>query len=242
MGKNKKKKEYISEPISSEILNMYEMIPQHLLDNAENPNFDLHHIKLPFRMCIVAASGGGKTNYLLNMIRLFCVDDGTFISIQIISRNKDEPLYRFLETKSDQIKITEGLQSLPDLDSFDKDHNHLVVLDDLVLEKNLKPVEEYYIRCRKKNVSIIFISQSYFRIPKLIRSNCSYLVLLKLSGTRDIRMILSECGLGLTAEELYKVYEYATAVKLTPLVIDLEEAPDKRFRKGFLEIINPSCL
>ena len=40
-------------------------------------------------------------------------------------------------------------------------------------------------------------------------------------------------------ELLIKMYEYATKEKFSPLIIDLEESSEKRFRKGFLEILNP---
>jgi len=130
------------------------------------------------------------------------------------------------------------LSNTPRLDDFDKEKNHLVVWDDLVLSKDLTMVENYYIRARKLNVSVIFISQSYFRIPKIIRNNCSYMVLLKLSGNREVNLILSEFGLGVTKEELLALYEYATKEKFSPLVIDMEESPDKRFRKGLLEILD----
>jgi hypothetical protein len=112
------------------------------------------------------------------------------------------------------------------------------VWDDLVLSKDLSMVEQYYIRARKLNVSVIFISQSYFKIPKVIRNNCSYMVLLKLSGQREVNIILSEFGLGITKEELVSIYEYATQQKLSPLLIDMEADPNERFRKGLIEIIN----
>ena len=91
------------------VINFYERMDKKFLDNAENPNFNLHHLKLPFRMCIVAPSGSGKTNFLLNIINLFSQGKGTFADISIITRNKDEPLYRFLQSKNDQINIKEGL-------------------------------------------------------------------------------------------------------------------------------------
>jgi hypothetical protein len=232
-----KKKE---QPIETgKIINLYEKMPKEFLDNAENPNFHLHKLKLPFRMCIVAPSGSGKTNFLINVLKLFCSGDkGTFQSINIITRNKDEPLYRWISSVCEQIIITEGLSTSPALDKFDKEKNHLVVFDDLVLSKTLDVVENYYIRARKLNCSVIFISQSYFRIPKIIRNNCSYMVLLKLSGNREVNLILSEFGLGVSKEELTEIYKYATSEKFSPLLIDLEESPDARFRKGLLEIIN----
>lgn len=221
------------------IVNMYEHMPKEFIDEVENPNFHLHKLKLPFRMCIVAPSGSGKTNFLVNLLHLFsCGDKGTFQTITIITRNKDEPLYRWITSKCDQIVIKEGLSNTPPLDKFDKNMNHLVVWDDLVLSKDLSMVENYYIRARKLNVSVIFISQSYFKIPKVIRNNCSYMVLLKLSGQREVNVILSEFGLGVTKEELLKLYEYATKEKLSPLVIDMEAPPNERYRKGLVEIID----
>ncbi len=234
----KKKKEKKEDEPDGTIKNLYEKIPKELLDKVENPNFHLHQLKLPFRMCIVAPSGSGKTNFLVNLISIFSANKGTFQSITIITKNKDEPLYRWITSKSDQIIIKEGLSNTPPLDKFDKELNHLVVWDDLVLAKDLSMVENYYIRARKLNVSVIFISQSFFKIPKIIRNNCSYMVLLKLSGNREVNMILSEFGLGITKEELLELYKYATAEKFSPLLIDMEEDATKRFRKGLLEILD----
>ena len=189
-------------------------------------------------MCIVAPSGSGKTNFLCNLLSMFSQGKGTFASLTIITRNADEPLYKWLGKQSDQIQIKEGLSNTPPLDKMDKELNHLVVWDDLVLSKDLSVVENYYIRARKLNCSVIFISQSYFKIPKIIRGNCSYMVLLKLSGKREINLILSEFGLGVTKEELLTIYEYATSEKFTPLIIDTEANKEERFRRGLDEIIH----
>ena len=74
----------------------------------------------------------------------------------------------------------------------------------------------------------------------MIRKNCNYLVLLKLQGTREINAIRRECGLGLTRDQLIAMYNYATNEKMSPLLIDFNEQPEKRFRKGFLEILDPN--
>ena len=221
------------------IVNMYERMPTEFQDKVDNPNFALHKLKLPFRMCIVAPSGSGKSNFLVNLISIFCSGEkGTFQTITIITRNKDEPLYKWISSMCEQIVIKEGLSNTPQLDKYDKDFNHLLVWDDLVLSKDLSMVEQYYIRARKLNVSVIFISQSYFKIPKIIRNNCSYMVILKLSGQREVNLILSEFGLGVTKDELISIYEYATAEKFSPLLIDLEGDVSTRFRKGLNQIID----
>jgi hypothetical protein len=221
------------------IVNMYERMPKEFLDKVDNPNYDLHNLKIPFRICVDGPSGSYKTNFLVNLIHLFsCGERGTFQSITIITKNADEPLYKWMTSKCSQIIVKEGLNNTPELDDFDKEVNHLVVWDDLVLSKNLTAVENYYIRARKLNVSVIFISQSFYKIPKIIRNNCSYLVILKLSGNREVTMILSEFGLGVTKDQLLNIYSYATQEKFSPLVIDMEQEPTKRFRKGLKEIID----
>jgi hypothetical protein len=173
---------------------------------------------------------------------LFSQGKGTFASICIVTANADEPLYNYLRKLDDQIKVVEGIANTPKLDKYDKGekHNalsHLIIWDDLILSKNLEIVCNYYIRARKQNVSCVFLSQSYFAIPLMIRRNCNYLVLLKLQGTRDINAIMRECGLGLTKEQLIAIYEYATNTKMSPLIIDFNEQPANRFRKGFTELL-----
>lgn len=236
----RKKKEAELVPKGNEVINYYEHIPKDLLDEAENPNIHLHNLKLPFRAVIVAPSGSGKTNFLTNLLHLFCAGKGTFADITVITRNADEPLYNWLKEKGDGLlQVKEGLMNLPNLDKFDKKENHLVVLDDLVLTKNQEAIEAYYIRARKLNCSVIYISQSYFRIPKIIRQNLSYLFILKLGGDRDMRLILTEFGLGIDKECMVKIYEYATAEKFNTLTIDMESPKEKRLRKNLLEIIDP---
>jgi hypothetical protein len=63
------------------------------------------------------------------------------------------------------------------------------------------------------------------------------MVLLKLSGNREVNLILSEFGLGITKEDLLALYKFATSEKFSALVIDMEEEADKRFRKGLVEVL-----
>ena len=76
-------------------------------------------------------------------------------------------------------------------------------------------------------------------MPKIIRNNCSYLCILKLSGDREVGIILKENGVGLTKEQLVNMYKYATSEKFSPLLIDIEE-PDmtKKYRKGIYEYLS----
>jgi hypothetical protein len=93
-----------------------------------------------------------------------------------------------------------------------------------------------YIRAHKLNVSCIFISQSYYETPKMIRINCSWIALLKLGNTTEVAMIMRNHGLGVTKQKLLAIYEHATAEKLMPLLIDLEAPVESKFKKGFATI------
>jgi len=223
------------------VVNFYETMPSQFHDvKLPNPNFNLHHFNIPFRLCCVAPSGSGKSNWVTNLISLFSKGNGTFAYVYIICKDSSEPLYRYLASLSEQIIIKEGLHNLPQLDKFDKDVATLVIIDDCQMDRGQERICEYYIRCRKKSVSIAYLAQNYYSIPKVIRANCNYMVLLRISGQREISMILKEGGLGLEKHQLLKMYSFATDTKFVPMIIDCESTDNRRkYRKGFQEFINP---
>ena len=49
-------------------------------------------------------------------------------------------------------------------------------------EKFKAIVEELFIRCKKLNITIVFITQSYFRIPKYARLNSTHYILMKIGN------------------------------------------------------------
>lgn len=222
------------------LIDWYKEIPKKFLLKQHNPNYEIHGIKLPFRMLIIGGSGAGKTQTFLNILHNF---GDTFNNIYIVTKNKDEPIYNYLEDKLGDkgLQITEGIASAPDLDKLDKEEQTLIVLDDLVLEKNQKALEEYFIRARKLNCSLIYISQSYFAVPRMIRQNLTYLVIKRLNTLKDLFRILNEYSLGVDKKELKELYETATKEnKQDFLLVDLEESPEDRFRKNFNEIFEIS--
>jgi ABC-type lipoprotein export system ATPase subunit len=234
-----------------ELVNIYEeeAIKPFLL-KSHNPNYELHYIEVPFRMLIIGSSGSGKTLTLYNLLRAF---SGTFQNIHIIAKSIDEPIYKYIEDRFKKINehpkaktkfnvnVLEGMNSLPNLDTFNKEEQSLVVLDDLVLEKNQAKIEEYYIRCRKLNVSVIYISQSYYFIPKIIRQNVSYIIIKQVSSSRNLKLITNEYSLGLESKQLKKVYDFCTQKKSDFMLIDVDHK-DMRFRKGFTFVIDVNEL
>ena len=207
------------------------------MDVTHNPNRDIHNIDLHFRMLICGSSGGGKTNSLVNLIKMFCKGRGTFDEMKIFCKSKHEPLYEYLsDISKGTIEIIDDLSLLPQINELNKSKQRLFVFDDLVLDKN-PLISEYWLRGRKANCSLIFLSQSYYATNKFIRVNTRYFVLLKLSGTRDLNAILRELSMDKTKKELLDIYEYATGEPLSCLVIDNDRIKNK-FRKNFTEIIS----
>ena len=219
------------------LINFYEKMPKKFINKSRNPNKAIHGLELPFRLCICGGSGSMKSNTILNIIHQM---NGTFEKIIICTKNANEPLYNYLKSKMKDLDIYEGIENLPPLDDFDEREQSLVIFDDLVLEKNQKYIEEYFIRCRKLSVSCIYCSQSWFKIPKIIRSNLNYIILKKISCGRDLALILSEYSLGVDKSMLQEIYKFALGGDKTNfLLIDLEAPEEKKFRRNF-DVLNIS--
>lgn len=217
----------------AELIDWYKKIPERFLLKSHNPYYDVHKIKLPFRMIICGSSGSGKTQTLMSLI--YNMPD-TFENIYIATKNKDEPLYNYVEEKLGKkgLKIYEiDKDGLPDLDKLDKTQQTLIVMDDLVGEKNQKPMEQYFLRARKKNASLVYITQSYYAVPKMIRNNMTYLIIKQISSMKNLTMIAREFDLGLSKDTLTRMYKDATSDKQNFLMMDLEGDPKDKFRKGF---------
>ncbi len=210
-------------------------MPRKFILQSHNPKFKDHKLNLPFRMLIIGGSGAGKTQTLMNLIRIM---NGTFNNIHIITKNKDEPLYNYLESKLDTgLTITEGIDSAPDLDEFDKKEQTLIVMDDLVLEKNQKQLEQYFIRARKLNCSLVYLSQSYFGVPKMIRMNLNYVIIKRLNTLQDLFRMLREYSLGVSKDVLVDLYQHSIQNnKQDFLLVDLDSEPKDRFRFNFLDV------
>ena len=161
----------------------------------------------------------------------------TFENIMVITKNKDEPLYNWLDEKFEKeggFEMREiDKEGLPELDKFNKEQNTLIVMDDLVGEKNQKPMEQFFLRARKKGCSLVYITQSYYAVPKMIRSNLTYLIIKQVASMKNLTMIMREYDLGISKDALVDMYKQATAEKAGFLMIDLEGSEDMRFRKDF---------
>ena len=207
------------------------------VSKTDNPNYNLHHFDIPYRALCIAPSGSGKSNFICNLISLFCKGRGTFDEIHIFCKSKDEALYRFLCDKSKGlIEVHEDLLKLKPINEYKPHEQTLLIFDDMINDSKSFPViSEIYTRGRKRGISTMFLSQSFYSTPKIIRQNINYCIILKLGGTREVNAILREISIGLTKDELMYMYNDATKEKFNCLIVNLDKSGNERYRKNFLD-------
>jgi hypothetical protein len=232
--------------ITTDITNFYELDDVKKNNKAlDNPNESLHHIKIPFRMGLIAGSGMGKTNALMNIINLFSQGKGTFSHIYIYHK-LDEPLYDYLAEKcKDKITFYKQLAKVPNCRDLKPDEDNikdktpaLFIFDDCIADKDQSKIADYFIYGRKalggNGICCMYLSQNYFSIPKVIRGQLTYIILLKIRGNRDLKMILNDNNIGLDIDDFEDIYKDATNENLSFLKIDIANRDDNQIlSKGF---------
>jgi hypothetical protein len=231
---------------SNEILNFYESkaVKKLLPKVIDNPTFLQTQISVPARIGVIAPSGTGKTIWILNYIAR---SSGTF-GHTILVHKQDETLYDHLRNSigSKHITMYKKLTDLPSPDNLGMgDKAVLLILDDIVVDKKQEILENYFIRGRKigLGITIAYLSQSYYDIPKIIRKNMNYLIILKLSGERELTMILRNYSLGLEPKALLDIYKDAVKTQFNFLKISISAPENKKFSKNwtdFYKISNDS--
>ena len=87
----------------------------------------------------------------------------------------------------------------------------LIVSDmiaDIINNKNVNPiVTELFIRGRKLNISIAFIKQSYFRVPKQVRINSTQLFIMKIPNKRELQQIALNHSWDIDFKGFMKIYK-----------------------------------
>ena len=153
-------------------------------------NFDEYTNENPYRILTVGGSGSGKTNALLNLIN----NHPDIDKIYLYAKDPYEAKYQYLIKKREKVGLNhyddpkafmEYSNDMQDVYKNIEDYNPekkckiLIVFDDMsadmIYKKKLNPiVTELFIRSRKLNISIAFITLSYFKVPKDVRLNSTH--------------------------------------------------------------------
>ena len=98
-------------------------------------------------------------------------------------------------------------------------------------------VKELFIKCRKLSISIVFITQSYFRTPKDARLNSTHYILMKIGNKKELKSIAEENSGHLDFKEFLKIYKHCTRDPYLFMMVDTRPTAHVTFKKNFDESI-----
>ena len=174
------------------------------LDSITNKNNKKHKEKWPYipdhpyRILIFGGSGSGKTNALINLPN----EKNDIDKIYLYTRDLSEPKYEYLIKKCEDVGIKHVNNSNAFIecssntdDVYENIHDYnpsrkrkiLIVFDgmigDIMTNKKFQAIiKELFLRCRKLNISLVFIPQSYFSVPKDLRLNLTHYLIMKINN------------------------------------------------------------
>ena len=125
----------------------------------------------------------------------------------------------------------------------DKDNKSLIVFDDMIAgminNKKLNSiVTELFIIGRKLNISLVFITQSYFKVPKDARLNTTHFFIMKIPYRREFQQVAISHSSDIDTKDFIKIYKKCTDKPYSFLANDTTLASDDplRFRKNLHNI------
>ena len=243
-----------------EIVDVYKVLPTAYIHKKKTyANYSKINIDIPMAAIIIGSMGSGKTQIVYNLFK----NMSCFTHVYLFVKDLNEPIYKFLIDTLEKlgakigkqlITYSDDIKNVPTVEQFDKEENNLVVFDDLLLDKEAAPkrgsgaktgadkILDIYIRGRRQNVSCLYVSQSYYDIPGMIRKNANYIFIKKINTTSDLNRIVAEYQLSVSKKEILEYYKQALATKTKWLLVDLKtNEDDLKFRIGFKGIQQPSA-
>ena len=231
------------------------------LDNIVNNNNEKHNEKWPYipdhpyRILIIGGSGSGKANTLLNLVNEQKDIDKIYLYAKDLSEPKYEHLIKNRENAgikhlNDSKAFIECSNTMDDIYENINNYNPnrkrkiLIVFDDMIADimtnkKFQSIIKELFIRCRKLNISLVFITQSYFFVPKDVRLNSTHYLIMKINNKRELQNIAINHSADIDYQDFIKIYRECTKEPYNFLTIDttLPSSNPLRFRKNLFDTL-----
>ena len=109
---------------------------------------------------------------------------------------------------------------------------------DIMTNKRFQAIiKELFIRCKKLNFSLVFITQSYFSVPKDVTLNSTHYLIMKTNNKRKLQNIAVYESTDIDYQDFMKIYRECTRESYSFLTIDtsLPASNPLRFRKNVFE-------
>ena len=124
----------------------------------------------------------------------------------------------------------------------DKERKMLIVFDmitDMINNKKLNSiVTELFIRVRELYIFLVFITKSYFKVPKDVRLNSTHFFIMKILNKSELQQNARNHSSDISTKDFIKIYKNFTTEPYSFLV-NAMLAPDNplRFRKNLFNIL-----
>jgi hypothetical protein len=168
----------------------------------ENPN----SFKATKRLLVIGQPGTGKTNIVTQLvlnpvlrlkysqIHIYAADllDDKYVLIEKYFRKEEKRLSKIAGEPVKILHMADKLSDVIPLEEIDRTQQTLVIFDDFLAEaksKDHKIVEDYWFRSRRLGCFCVYISQSFFGVPKGIRLATDYIILFAVNDDYDIDAI-----------------------------------------------------
>ena len=94
-----------------------------------------------------------------------------------------------------------------------------------------------FIRCRKLNISLVFITQSYFSVPKDVTLNSTHYLIMKINNKKELQNTAINHSADIDYQNFMKIYSECTKEPYNFLTIDttLPASGPLRFRKNLVD-------
>ena len=98
-------------------------------------------------------------------------------------------------------------------------------------------IKELFIRGRKLNISLAFITQSYFPVPKDVRLNTTYHWIMNINDKRELQTVARNHSADIDYKDFMKIYRESTKEPYSFFTIDttLPVSNPLRFRENLFE-------
>ena len=102
---------------------------------------------------------------------------------------------------------------------------NLIVFDETIADimsnkKFQATIKELFIRSRKLNISLVFITQSYFSVAKDVRLNSTHYFILKINNRKELQNIAINHSTDIDYKDFMKIYRECTKEPFNFLTID----------------------